>query len=164
MRGDQRARRPQPSCCHRETSIPLLGYGSRDSTEPTRRSRPGSQRRRGARLADLFPPVIGLSVLVGFLVTGLFPYSPGWRLAALVVALALWEATGWFIIRLRAVRGIRGLRGRSRASGVTLLVCAVGLIPGVLADDPGMRWPYVGLGVAGGLAMWWVTQRQVSVA
>jgi hypothetical protein len=107
------------------------------------------------------PVLIGGCVAAGLLIMGLFPYSTGWRVAAVGLALLLWAAAGRWIHEVRLRQGIRGLRGRTRASAMTLAVCALALVPGALSADPAMRVPYVILAVGGGLAMWWVARRQI---
>jgi hypothetical protein len=113
------------------------------------------------RLPSHGPVFVAACVAAGLLVLGLFPYSVGWRIAAVVLALLVWAAAGRWIVELRARQGIRGLRGSTRTSAVVLAICALALIPGAVGADPAMRLPYVILAVAGGLAMWWVARRQV---
>jgi hypothetical protein len=107
------------------------------------------------------PAFAGACVAAGLLVMGLFPYSAGWRVAAVVVALLLWGAAGWCLVEIRARKGVRGLRGPARSSAITLAVCALALVPGALSASSAMRLSYVILAAAGGLAMWWVARRQV---
>jgi hypothetical protein len=106
------------------------------------------------------PVLIGACVAAGLLVMGLLPYSAGWRIGAVAVALLLWAAAGWWLLDVRVRHGIRGLRGRTRTSAMTLVICAMALVPGALSADPAMRLPYVVLAVGGGVAMWWVARRQ----
>jgi hypothetical protein len=113
------------------------------------------------RLPSRGPVLIGACIAAGLLAIGLFPYSVGWRIAAIALALLLWAAAGRWILAVRERRGIRGLRGSTRTSAMTLVVCAVALVPGALSANPAMRVPYVILAAGGGLAMWWVARRQV---
>jgi hypothetical protein len=94
----------------------------------------------GWRPDNRFPP-IGAGVAAGLLAMGLFPYSAGWRVAAVTSALLLWA--GWWILEARVRQGIRGPRGRTRTSAITLAVCALALVPGALSADSAMRLPYV---------------------
>lgn len=110
------------------------------------------------------PPLVGIFLALGFLAVGLFPYTIWRRLAALVVALVVWGTAGWLVLYVRAKGGVRGLRGRTRSTAVVLGVCVVSLVPGVLATNPGMRWPYVILGLCCGAAMWIVIRRSVEGA
>jgi hypothetical protein len=107
------------------------------------------------------PALIGACVAAGLLVMGLFPYSVGWRVAAVTLALLVWAAAGWWIHEVRVRQGIRGLRGSTRTSAITLTVCAMALVPGAVSANTAMRFPYVILAVGGGVAMWWVARRQV---
>jgi hypothetical protein len=113
------------------------------------------------RLPSRGPALIGACVAAGLLAMGLFPYSVGWRIAAVALASLVWAAAGWWILELRVRQGVRGLRGSTRTSAITLVVCAMALVPGAVGADPAMRLPYVILAVGGGLAMWWVVRRQV---
>jgi hypothetical protein len=134
---------------------------ARDQLEQAERARTAAE---VPQIPSRGPVLIGACVAAGLLVLGLAPYSVGWRIAAVAVALVLWAAAGWWLLAVRVRRGIRGLRGRTRTGAMTLAICAVALIPGALSADSAMRLPYLILAAGGGLAMWWVARRQVGDA
>lgn len=145
--------------------MPTVGCMDRDTARDHLQS--AQRARTAAENPPVFgwtPPLAGIAITLGFLALGLLPFTIWWRLAALVIALAVWGAAGWLVLHLRARRGIRGIRGRTQTTTVVLLVCAVSLIPAVLGANPGMRWPYVIIGAGGGLAMWIAVRRQVDGA
>jgi predicted MFS family arabinose efflux permease len=131
---------------------------ARDQLERAERARTAAQ---VPRIPAGGPVLIGACVAAGLLVLGLFPYSAGWRIAAVALALLLWGAAGWWIVQVRERQGIRGLRGSTRTSATTLAICALALVPGALGADSAMRLPYVVAAAAGGVAMWWVARRNV---
>jgi hypothetical protein len=131
---------------------------ARDQLQQAERARLAAQ---VPRVPARGPVLIGACVAAGLLALGLFPYSIGWRIAAVALALLLWAAAGWWVVHVRARQGIRGLRGGTRTSATTLAICALALVPGALGADSAMRLPYVIAAAAGGLAMWWVARRNV---
>ncbi|WP_375425140.1 hypothetical protein [uncultured Friedmanniella sp.] len=113
------------------------------------------------RLPSGTPALAGVAVALGFLALALLPFSTAGWLTGVVVALALWAAAGWLVLRLRAAGEVRGLRGRGRTTAVVLAVCALSLVPAPLSTTRATRGTYLVLAVAGGLAMAVATRRRV---
>ena len=94
---------------------------------------------------------------------GLAPFTTGWRLAAVAIAVVCWVGVGVLLLVTRRRQGIRGLRGPARNEATTYLACGVAVFICGITPSADMRWIYVMAGIVGGAMFWIVLDRRGSV-